>query len=97
MRVCLVLFFSLAGLLSSPAPAGLIETAREPSVEVRATWNRAGSAVCPQEYDYVARINRCVARSLSQRLVPAARTSRGSALCPDGYDYVARYRACLPR
>jgi len=52
-------------LTLSSAQAGLIETNREQPPEVRATWNRSGSAVCPDGYDYVARIRRCVARTVT--------------------------------
>ena len=97
ITIRLTLILSLFLWLSNSAIAGLVETVREPSIEVRATWNRAGSAVCPSEYDYVARIKRCIARSFSKQLQPAQRTRRGSALCPDGYDYVVRYRSCLSR
>jgi hypothetical protein len=92
----LVLMLAIGCLLLPSARAGLIDTIREPPVEVRARWNRSGSAVCPAEYDYVARINRCVARDYSRRGV-RAQWNRGSAVCPDGYDYAARYKACFPR
>jgi hypothetical protein len=77
--------------------AGLIETVREPPPELRARWNRSGSAVCPDGYDYVARIHRCVARAVTAGAVPAQRNRRGSAVCPEGYSFRARYKDCSPR
>ena len=79
------------------ARAGLIETDREQPTEVIAKWNRSGSAVCPDGYDYIARIRRCVARTVTAGAVPPQRNRRGSAVCPEGYNYQSRYKACLPQ
>lgn len=92
-----VLTVALTFLAAGPALAGLIDEPRAPLPEVRASWNRAGSAVCPPDYDYVARIRRCVARSAMVGAVPAQRNRSGSAVCPPYYDYLVRYRVCLPR
>jgi hypothetical protein len=96
-RLRILLTIALVTLAASPTAAGLINEARGVPPEVRAYWNRAGSAVCPQDYDYVARIRRCVSRAAMSGAVPAQRNRRGSAVCPADYDYVARYRTCLPR
>lgn len=97
LRLRIMLPIALACLAAPPASAGLIDEDRSLPPEVRASWNRAGSAVCPQDYDYVARIRRCVSRSAMSGAVPAQRNRSGSAVCPPFYDYVARYRVCLPR
>lgn len=91
------LTIALAFLAPRLASAGLIDEPRAPPPEVRATWNRAGSAVCPLDYDYVSRIRRCVARSTMMGAVPAQWNRKGSAVCPPDFDYLARYRFCLPR
>ena len=89
---------ALVTVLTLPsARAGLIDTIREPPAEVLARWNRSGSAVCSDGYDYVARIRRCVARSVTTGAVPAQSNRRGSAVCPEGYNYRARYKDCFPR
>ena len=93
----LVLALAIALSLLPSARAGLIDTIREPPSEVRARWNRSGSAVCPDDYDYVARIHRCVARTVTTGAVRPQWNRRGSAACPQGYDYSARYRSCFPR
>lgn len=77
--------------------AGLIETIREPPPELRAKWNRSGSAVCPDGYDYVARIHRCVARTVTAGAVRAQRNRLSSAVCPEGYSYRVQYKDCFPR
>src|SRR5689334_7041672 len=84
-------------LTFSSTGAGLIETDREQPPEVTAKWNRSGSAVCPDGYDYIARIRRCIARTVIVGSVSAQRNRHGSAVCPEGYNYQARYRVCLPR
>lgn len=96
-RFWILLTIALANFAASQATAGLINEVRGLPPEVRASWNRAGSAVCPQEYDYVARIRRCVSRSVMSGSVPAQRNRTGSAVCPPDYDYVTRYKLCLPR
>jgi hypothetical protein len=83
-------------LTLSSAQADLIETNRDQPGS-QSKWNRSGSAVCPDGYDYVARIRRGVARTFTAGSVPAQRNRRGSAVCPEGSNYQARYKACLPQ
>src|SRR5690242_2646058 len=77
--------------------AGLIETNREQPPEVIAKWNRSGSAVCPDGYDYIARIRRCVARTVTASAIPSQRNRHGSAVRAEGFNYRSRYGVCLPR
>jgi hypothetical protein len=72
---------------------------------VQPQWNRQGSAVCPNGYDFDA--GWCKPREERQGRRGGYRgygrsdamqprwNSRGSAVCPEGYDYVRE--ACRPR
>ena len=54
-------------------------------------WNSAGSAVCPNEYDFV----RGWCRPRSPDRLPPRWNAAGSAVCPQGYDY--RKDWCRPQ
>jgi len=97
MRRLLLTLPFLTFLAASTCLASPQYEPRKPPPEVPARWNRSGSALCPDDYDYVARIRRCVARAVTTGAVPAQRNRRGSAVCPEAYDYFARYKACIPR
>ena len=80
---------------------------------VRPQWNYAGSAVCPNGYDYFegwcrARVNgpgpgyggpRYYDRGPGgyYDAVPPRWNRLGSAVCPDGYDYHAYSGLCRPQ
>ncbi len=75
---------------------------------VRPRWNYAGSAVCPQDYDYVEpwcrpRYNYGYGRQYEGQYgnrgdrIPPRWNSRGSAVCPTGYDYHASSGFCRPQ
>jgi hypothetical protein len=99
MKVALLALTSFAMLIA------IDDAVAQYGPRVPPRWNAAGSAVCPDGYDYYA--GWCRARGYGygrgyygpsrREGVPPRWNALGSAVCPDGYDYYIQYNRCLPR